>query len=237
MPLWQTPAAAYSVSTAPPAYGLTNKRITFVGDSTAPSVASTAAALLTSYAESGGPLDGCTLDYWGENGASLASYMDGDVTNDFAALQALDPAPDFVVFGYGVNSVRLGAFTQQQFTDALTAAIDQHVAAESLADTVFILKTPATFLTTDVGSAGYVSPNESAQAYSTILQNAYAAQVGRHPNVFLFDMPQRLFGRTSPALSNAMLDQIHPNAVGQTAWVVDLVRNFLTEHIIDAAFP
>lgn len=236
MPITQTPAAITESRTAVPAYGVTNKRLTFIGDSTWPVVASTVSSLLTSYAVSGGPLDGCTIDKWGENGASLAAFMQDLVAFNFSALKALSPAPDIVCFGYGINSVRLGALTQAQFTAQLSSAIDQMVAAPSLAHTVFVMCTPNTFLTTEDGFH-YIVPNSSAQAYAEILFNSYAVQAGRYPNVFVNDKQTRIFGRTCLPASVYMADQIHPNAAGQTAWTTDMLQNFLTQHIIDIAFP
>lgn len=238
MGLTCTPSAILEVSTAVPTYGLNNLRITLLGDSTCPPVASGAGALFDSWILPGGPLAGCTVDQWGENGASLAAYMTGGVTHDFVALKALSPAPKIVFFGYGINSVRLGSLTQAQFTAQLSDAVDQHVAAPSLASTVFIMSTPNTFLSTDPSGNNWVQPSNAYQTYTDMLWTSYQAQIGRYRNVFVQDRQTRIFGRQCTAQSNYMINQIHADGSrGQPAWAYDLLRNFLTQHIIDVAFP
>ena len=72
-------------------------------------------------------------------------------------------------------------------------------------------------LTTNVGNDNYVTPNSSAQAHSTILEEAVDAFTNVYPNVYVLDTQQSLYGTTSPATSAYMSDQVHPSTAGYTA--------------------
>ena len=84
-------------------------------------------------------------------------------------------------------------------------------------NTDIFLKTENSLLTTNVGNDNYVTPNSSAQAYSTILEEAVDAFTNVYPNVYVLDTQQSLYGTTSPATSAYMSDQVHPSTAGYTA--------------------
>lgn len=153
---------------------------------------------------------------FGNNGASL-SYMLGLSSSTATGIGGVCAvAPDLlIVRGPIINDVRLGATTLGQATARITSLIDAVRACSPNTD--IVLKSENSMLTTDVGSAGYVSPNASAQAYSTILQQAVLAQIGLYPNVVVYDTQALLYGVTSPATSPHMVDQLHPGPGGALA--------------------
>jgi len=164
---------------------------------------------------------------FGNNGASL-TFMLGNTTSTSTGIGGVCAvAPDLLIVRGGlINDVRLGATNLSQATARLRELIDAVRACSPNTD--IILKSENSLLTTDVGGAGFVSPNESAQAYSTILRQAVLAQAGTYPNVFVHDLQALLYGVTSPATSVYMVDQLHPSATGYAA-EADLDVNVLEQ--------
>jgi lysophospholipase L1-like esterase len=199
--------------------GITGKTICFVGDSTT----SNATALfdgLDKYSADGQPLHGvgAILNY-GENGASLYAFLANQVVHGIDATLAANA--DLYVIGYGINDVRLGNTTEDQLVAMLTDTVDRIRAEVPNAD--IVLRMPNSLLTTDVNGYHYVQPNESAQAYSTLLHDAYLRLENRWSNVVVLDTQDIVFGTESLPSSPFMTDQLHPSADGYVALAQALV--------------
>ncbi len=144
--------------------------------------------------------------------------------------------PDLMVICFGINDVRQGATSQAQLVALLKQAVNRIRGV--LPTTDIVLWGPNAFLTDDPTSASRVTPNSSAgvlaaaaQAYSTVLYNAYAALKNVWPNVLVVQK-QDLFGKTSITYAAAggasgwMTDQIHPSLPAQIAeadWLAPLI--------------
>ena len=212
--------------------GGASPKMLFLGDST--SLVGTGVGVdVYPYTASGEALEGLTASTsfvvaGGNNGFSLATWLGstGSGTgggNTFPA-DVISLAPDLIVASWGINDVRQGATDLAQMTALLLRFIDWR--DQNIPETPLVLRMPNSFLTTDVGGSGYVVPNGSAQAYSTILRRAYLAVRDLRPNVPVIDMQSLIFGSTSRAASVFMSDQIHPGARGYES-VVDEVVNVI----------
>lgn len=129
-----------------------------------------------------------------------------------------------VMRGPLINDVRQGAMTLAQTKTLLKTALDTITAC--LPNTDILLLSENSMGSTDVNSHGYVVPNSSAQAYSTILRDAVIAFQGAYPQVYVVDTQSLLYGAASVASSPLMFDQLHPNTAGQVA-EADLVAQIL----------
>lgn len=193
--------------------GVFGKKICMVGDST---TAQLPATWLDEYTKPGGPLEGCTAAYLGYNGATTAVILT-HIADIVAA------AADLYVVSAGINDVRTGGVSASVLSSRIVQLIDPIRAG--VPGTSIILRMPNPFLTTDVGGAGYVVPNASAQDYSAIMRDAYRSLVGYWPDAWLLDTQNRVFGETSLASSSMMSDQIHPSGTGYSAVAVELVAD------------
>lgn len=194
---------------------LSGKKIAWVGDSTTAQLftnVNVAAYYAANYVtNTGSALNGVTSSNFGSNGNTLQNFLAGTPAG-FGVLDVIAAAPDLVIFSYGINDVRQGARTKAQLQADIVTAVSQILAALPSCD--IVLRMPNSFITTDVGGNGYVVPNGSAQAYSTILKDAYRALARKWPNVVLFDSQLLEFPETILATYTYMTDQIHPTDAG-----------------------
>lgn len=172
---------------------------------------------LRSYTASGASLAGLDpaliLNY-GSNGASLAAMLNGQGAYAISAVIAAQPDL-LVIRGPLINDVRLGATSLEQAEQLLASALDQIRAGSPR--TAIVLTTENSLLTTDVGSHGYVQPNDAAQRYTDILHTAVLTVGARYPDVRVLDVMSLEYGVLSPSASMLMGDQMHPNEAGQRA--------------------
>ena len=191
--------------------GVTGKTICFVGDSTTASATALFQELNNFYRKEGEGLYGIgpILNY-GENGASILAFLTNIVTHGITATVATQA--DLYVISYGINDVRLGQTTEDQLVSMLRDTVDRIRTGVPKAD--IVLRMPNSLLSSDVGGYAYVQPNSSAQAYSTILRNAYLRLENQWSNVVVLDTQDRVFGRDSLPSSTYMVDQLHPSATG-----------------------
>ena len=153
---------------------------------------------------------------FGNNGATLASMLANTSTTSTGIGGICAVKPDLLIIrGPLINDVRTGTTNLAQ-AEAMERQLLDTVRSCS-PNTDILLKTETSLLTTNVGGYNYVTPNSSAQAYSTILEQAVTAFTNVYPHVFVLDTQESLFGTTSPATSAYMSDQLHPSAAGQTA--------------------
>lgn len=199
---------------------ISGKKMVWVGDSTTFQIEqSYIPYLVNTYQSPGGPLAGVTVNWFGANGNTLSNFVSnlpaGKGINDVIAA-----APDLIVLSYGINDVRLGTTSQTQLIALLKSAVNTLRAALPNCD--IILRMPNSFLTTDVGAAGYIVPNSSAQAYTDINRNSYRSLRNYWPNVVVYDSQDSTFSPVCPTLSLYMTDQLHPTAAGYSA-IMDAV--------------
>ena len=140
--------------------------------------------------------------------------------------------PDLMVICFGINDVRQGATSQAQLVALLKQAVNRIRGV--LPTTDIVLWGPNAFLTddpTERGPGHATVAGQAAQAYSTILYNAYAALKNVWPNVLVVQK-QDLFGKTCVTYAAAggasgwMTDQIHPSLPAQIAeadWLAPLI--------------
>jgi hypothetical protein len=153
---------------------------------------------------------------FGNNGATLAVMLTNTSATSTGIGGICAVKPDLlIVRGPLINDVRTGPTSLAQAKALERQLLDTVRSCSPTTD--ILLETENSLLTTDVGSHGYVTPNSSAQAYSTILEQAVTAFTNVYPNVFVLDNQQSLYGTTSPATSAYMADQLHPSATGHAA--------------------
>ena len=200
--------------------GIRGKKIVMVGDSTT-DFANGLTRALNYYTRRGRELAGAAFLNYGVNGQTLATWQ-ADTTGRYGATSTIAQNADLYVLCYGPNDVRLGAMSEDTLVTNLSTAVDS---LRANGTSTVVLRTPATFTTTDTGTLGFVSPNSSAQAYSTLLRNAYT-RVAAAKGCALLDTQALVFGLTSmpDTQSPFMLNQIHPNDAGNTAVARELVR-------------
>jgi lysophospholipase L1-like esterase len=202
------------------ANGLSGKTICLVGDSTTSNAVDLISELNNFYRKEGEGLYGVrTILNYGENGASLSAFLADGVVHGITT--TISAQADLYVISYGINDVRLGQTTETQLTNLLIAAVNRIVAGVPKAS--IVLRMPNSFLSADVGGAGFVQPNSYAPAYSTMLRNAYARLRNRWSNVAVLDTQDAVFGRASTPSSPYMLNQVHPSSAGFVALTGSLV--------------
>ena len=202
------------------ANGISKKVICFVGDSTTSNATALFSEFSNFYVKEGQGLYGVgSILNYGENGASLAAFLADQVPYGISATIAAQA--DLYVLSYGINDVRLGQTTEAQLTALLTTAVNRIRAGVPKAD--IVLRMPNSFLSVDVDSYGFVQPNASAPAYSTILRNAYMQLQDHWSNVAVLNTQDDVFGRASLTSSPYMVNQIHPSDAGYVALAQDLV--------------
>jgi hypothetical protein len=151
---------------------------------------------------------------FGNNGATLTSMLADNSTTGTGIGGVCAALPDLLIIrGPLINDVRTGGTTLSQAITRIGTMIDRIRACSPTTD--ILLKTENSLLTTDVGAAGYVVPNSSAQAYSDILRQAVMYYSGVYPGVIVVDTQASYWGTASQATSAFMGDQLHPNAGGQ----------------------
>jgi hypothetical protein len=153
---------------------------------------------------------------FGENGATLAVLLADTSATGTGIGGICAVKPDLLIIRAPlINDVRLESTNLAQAKALVRQLLD--TVRSCSPNTDILLKTENSLLTTDVGSHGYVVPNSSAQAYSTILEQAVTAFTNVYPNVFVLDTQTSLYGTTSPATSAYMGDQLHPSPSGHAA--------------------
>jgi lysophospholipase L1-like esterase len=200
--------------------GLVGKKICMVGDSTT----SNATALFNEfndfYTKEGEALYGVgSILNFGENGATLQVYLSDGVAHGITATIAAQA--DLYIVSYGINDVRLGQTTEDQLVSRLISAVDDIRAGAPDAD--IVLRMPNSFLSSDINGYGFVQPNSNAQAYSTLLRNAYLRLAHQWNNVVVLDTQSIIFGITSLPVSVYMDNQLHPSSAGYVALAKALV--------------
>jgi Chaperone of endosialidase len=153
---------------------------------------------------------------FGNNGATLASMLsDTSATSTgIGGICAVKPTL-LIIRGPLINDVRTGGTTLAQAEAEERQLLD--TVRSCSPNTDILLKTENSLLTTNVNGNNYVTPNSSAQAYSTILEQAVTAFANVYPNVVVLDTQKSLYGTTSPATSAYMVDQLHPSPAGYGA--------------------
>lgn len=162
----------------------------------------------------------------GNNGQTLANYLTGEGTNNFAAAMALNPS--VTLSCWLTNDVRLGGLglTVDAIRANGVALLNQHVANIKAAQpsAIIVLRVPAPYLTVNVGGLNYITdgtninPPGLAQIYTDGVRAAHYAVRDTHPDVLIYDPQSRLFGTTSPTSTGTYFaNQIHQNQVGYEA--------------------
>jgi len=162
----------------------------------------------------------------GNNGQTLANYLTGAGTNNFAAAMALNPS--VVLACWLTNDVRLGGLglTVDAIRTAGVALLNQLVADIKAAQpsALIVLRVPAPYLTVNVDSLNFitdgvtVNPPGLAQIYTSGVRAAHYAVRNTHPDVLIYDPQARLFGTTSPtSVGTYFANQIHQNQAGYEA--------------------
>lgn len=224
---YATASALTGKADANPAYldkwfagGIKGKKIVFVGDSTT-EYAYGLTRTMNYYTRRGRELAGAAFLNYGVNGQTLAAWQ-ADTTGRYGATGTIAQNADLYVLSYGINDVRTGAMTEDTLVTNLSAAVDS---LRANGTSTVLLRMPPTFTTTDTGALGTVVPNSSAQAYSTLLRNAYI-RVAAAKGCALLDTQALVYGLTSKpdTQSPYMLNQIHPNDAGNIAVVRELVK-------------
>lgn len=165
----------------------------------------------------------------GNNGQTCTGWLN-DVGGTYTFANLVSDAPDLVIFSFGINDLREAARTEAQLTADITACVARIRA--SLPTTDIVLRTPNSFLTTDSGAGSpynYVDPQtpQNCQLVSDALWRAYDAQRGLYTGVVVADLMTAVFGRTAPATSVAMANQIHPSQQGYGDVATVLVDNWI----------
>jgi len=221
-------AVAAGKADANPAYlekwfsgGTRGKKIVLVGDSTTDFAYGLNRVLTNYYARAGRELEGASVLNYGVNGQTLATWQ-ADTTSRYGSTSTAAQNADLYVLSYGINDVRLGAMSEDTLVTNLSTAVDT---LRANGTSTVLLRMPPTFTTTDTGALGFVSPNGSAQAYSTLLRNAYI-RTAAAKGCALLDTQALVYGLTSKSDTQSpyMLNQIHPNDAGNTAVAVELVK-------------
>lgn len=204
---------------------LSGKKIAWVGDSTTLGIETNANVIAYRNAvyvtNAGSALTGVTQSFFSSNGDTLQNFII-NATAGKGVSDVIAAAPNLVILSYGINDVRLGNRTKAQVQADLITAVSTILAALPTCDVV--LRMPNSFLTTDVGGNGYVVPNGSAQAYSTILKDAYRALARNWPNVVLYDAQATVFPETCQATYLYNADQLHPNEAGYEKIYDELIK-------------
>lgn len=204
--------------------GTSGKTVVFAGDSTTAFATAmlgscaqpgpcTTGYLYTNGQQTGQFLSGTTILNQGNNGLSLAGFLQGGLgAFPYASLVAANPT--LIVFCYGINDVRLGTTSQAQLIALLQQFLDQiHI---DLPNADILLWGPNTLLDCNCSGMNYVQPTASAQSYSDILYNSYAAfksNGGGYANVGVLQKQDLVtFTRfTSTVITPYMQDELHPN--------------------------
>ena len=200
--------------------GIKGKKIVFVGDSTTEYAYGLTRAM-NYYTRRGRELADVAFLNYGVNGQTLALWQ-ADSTTRYGATGTIAQNADLYVLSYGDNDVRTGAMTEDTLVTNLSAAVDS---LRANGTSTVLLRMPATFTATDTGALGTVVPTASAQAYSTLLRNAYT-RTAAAKGCALLDTQALVYGLTSKpdTQSPFMLNQIHPNDAGNNAMARELVK-------------
>jgi hypothetical protein len=198
-------------------------KVYLIGDSTSdPGTAavSIGTRLKTLHTARGAALDGigaANITMVGNNGQTLLDYLAGNGTNNYAAL--LTAAPDLIVASYGLNDVRLGACSQATLVTRLTTLVTN--IRRDLPGTDIVLRIPNPMLTTNTGGLHYVTESDgttiasaaTAQAYSTLIRDAYLSLTHTWNNVVIADVQAKVFGVQALPAHPLIGNQLHPTAV------------------------
>jgi lysophospholipase L1-like esterase len=182
------------------------KRLVFVGDSTT-DVAPALFSRLSSYMAVGGALEGASYVNRGNNGGTVRQFVTNTGTKNGISTVIADQA-DLYILSYGINDIRTGGSVDQIKKD-LKETIDKML-KETKA--FILLRIPNPFLTTS--TSGWVTPNASAQEYSSQLWEVFESFRGYSERLDIIDIPNLVFGKKCLAKHPLMYDQLHPNDLG-----------------------
>jgi lysophospholipase L1-like esterase len=200
--------------------GPSGKTICFLGDSTTAVAPNFHERLRTVHCAPGGVLAGCETLNYGDDGSTLAAFLTD--TREHGITVAIAAKADLYVLCYGLNDVRREPLTMTQFQARIIDAVERLRAGVPHAD--ILLRTPNPMLSANTSYYVYLQPDESAQAYTDLLSDAYLRLAGRWPNVQVWDAMTEVFGAESTPTSPLMADQLHPNAAGEIALADALAR-------------
>ena len=163
------------------------------------------------YASANGYVTGSILNF-GNNGASLAAMLTGDAP--YSASLVCEQNPDLLIIrGPLINDVRLG------WTDlGLAKKLEKQALAlfhQCIPNAAILLTTENSLLADDTGQH-WVQPNADVQRYTDIMHDAVMAMKGSYSNLAVVDVMTELYGVKCPVSSPYMLNQLHPNADGQS---------------------
>ena len=236
LPLIKTTRPYFDVETVieNPIFNLYNsyiraKKLVMIGDSTTDSaVSSYFDDMMRKYTKSGEVLESTEIINMGKGGTTINWFLT-DPSDQIGT--AISHNADIYTLCYGINDVREGNCTKEQLKTNLKTCVDR-----LLKETqgCVLLVTPNTMLSEDVGGHNYVVPNSSAQAYSTLLKEAYIElnAIYSSDRVQLVDMQELVFGNICVAKADTpfMSDQLHPNTLGQRCRA-DVIANTIGKKV------
>ena len=200
--------------------GPSGKTICFLGDSTTAVAPNFHERFRTVHCAPGGALAGATTLNYGDDGSTLSAFLTD--TREHGITPAIAAQADLYVLCYGLNDVRREPLTMEQFRNRIAEAVDRLRAGAPNAD--ILLRTPNPMLSANTSYYVYLQPDESAQAYTDRMRDAYLGLQDRWPNVFIWDAMAEVFGTESIPAHPLMADQLHPNAAGEIALADTLAR-------------
>ena len=200
-----------------------NIKIVMIGDSTTDSAVSNYFdAEMRNYTKSGELLSGASVINMGKGGTTINWFLT-DESNQIGT--AINHNADIYTLCYGINDVREGNCDKATLVQNLSTCVDRLL---NETGAYVLLITPNTMLNEDIGGHNYVVPNSSAQAYSTLLNEAYKELAKKYSKdrVQLVDMQELIFGTEVKAKADNpfMSDQLHPNTLGQRSRA-DVIAN------------
>jgi len=202
------------------ANGPAGKTICFLGDSTTAVAPNFHERFRTIHCAPGGALSGAIALNYGDDGSTLAAFLSD--TREHGITSAIAARAALYVLCYGLNDVRREPLTTVQFRERIAEAVERLRAGVPHAD--ILLRTPNPMLSQNTSYYVYLQPEESAQAYTDQMRDAYLGLQGRWPNVLVWDAMAEVFGAESLPTHPLMADQLHPNASGEIALADALVR-------------
>lgn len=176
---------------------------------------------------------------FGENGQTLANFVNGLAANSVNTIAAVNP--NLVILSYGINDVRLGATSKDALKSLLTTAVTAVQA--KLPSAEIILRMPNSLMYDAANTNGYIDAPTSlakVQSYSDILRLAYRELIGVFNNCYILDT-QKGDGGIFPegvqsAVGTFMADALHPSGSGYAAImreIANVIGNYGNVHYSD----
>lgn len=205
------------------------KKLVMIGDSTTDSAVSNYFDdMMRKYTKSGEVLEGTEIINMGKGGTTINWFLT-DSSNQIGT--AISHNAEIYTLCYGINDVREGNTSKEQLKNNLKTCVNRLL---DETQGCVLLVTPNTMLSADVGGYNYVKPDSSAQAYSTLLKEAYVELNAMYASdrVQLVDMQDLIFGDTCVVKADTpfMSDQLHPNTLGQRCRA-DVIANAIGREI------